>query len=51
MPADPDAKNTLSLATTAPVENKTLTVRYTQDGVPCGSGGRDDVVGVYLHNY
>jgi hypothetical protein len=47
--ADPDREATLSLATTALVTSRSMTVRYAADSVPCTSVGRSDLIGIYLN--
>ena len=48
---DPDTKNLLAIGSVALVANKTLTIRFEADQVPCdgSTGPRDDVVGAYLN--
>ncbi len=40
----------LNLAAIAAMANKTVTVRYSADNVPCSPGNRTDVLGMFLNN-
>jgi len=45
---DPDRQATLSLAMTALVTSRPVSVRYTANSVACTSAGRTDLIGFWL---
>jgi hypothetical protein len=47
--SNPDTKNILATATTAMVTDRTVTVRFVADSVPC-TGVRGDVEGMWLNS-
>jgi hypothetical protein len=49
LPSYPDIQATTAFGMTALLSGRTLTVRFTADGVLCNSFGRSDIIGVYLN--
>ena len=47
--SDPNKNAILTMAMTALVASRTVTIRYQANGVACTAGSRNDVVGLYLN--
>lgn len=49
VPTDPDIATTTAFGMTALAGGRTVTIRYSADGVACTSTGRSDAIGLYLN--